>query len=434
MDPITVGALGLLGMFLLIALQVPIGIAMAASGVVGVGLIIGFDAALSLFSIEASSAIANESLAIIAIFLLMGSFANVAGLSADIFRLAFALIGHRPGGLSHATIMGCAGFGAICGSSVATTATMARVALPEMRKRGYTPELSAGSVAAGGTLGILIPPSVLMVLYGVLTEQFIIALFAACLLPGLMAVVLYIIAGEIIVKVKPEAGPAGERIPWAERWVIIKQSWRAVFVMIAVSGGIYSGIFTVTEAASVGATLALLMAFGAKKMDRKVFAECLLESAGNTGMIFVIIIGAHIFGYFVALSGAPDEIVGMIRAADLPPLLVIFVLMVMYLILGSVFDTVASMVITLPFVLPLILDMGYSPIWWGVMMVMVMEVGLITPPIGINVFVLKGAADNLSLKQVYKGILPFLGADILRLIALALFPSLALAVPAWMGF
>ncbi len=433
MDPIVLGLIGFGAMFALIALHVPIGIAMAVAGVVGVGALIGFEPAVTLFATEVSSAISNESLAIIAIFLLMGSLANVAGLSADVFRLAYALIGHRPGGLSTATILGCAGFGAICGSSIATTATMARVALPEMRARGYTPQLASGSIASGGTLGILIPPSVIMVLYGVLTEQFIIALFAAALLPGLLAVILYIAAVEVFVRLRPDAGPAGPRLSWAERLKFLMASWRVILLAAAVSGGIYSGIFTVSEAASVGASLALIMAALSGNMTRALFVESLMETAGNTCLIFVILIGASIFSYFVSLSGAPSAIIDAIRDSSLAPLAIILLLMVVYIVLGSVFDTVAAMVITLPFVFPLILDLGYDPIWWGIMMVMVMEVGMITPPIGLNVFVLRGAADNLSLGQIYAGIVPFLVADLVRLVLVAVFPAVALFLPRYLG-
>lgn len=432
LEPFWLAMVGLGAMFALIALHVPIGVAMGITGVVGVSAFVGMTPALSLFAIEASSAIANEHLAIIAIFLMMGSFANAAGLSGDIYRLAYAFLGHRPGGLAAATIGGCAGFGAICGSSVATTATMARIAMPEMTKRAYSPELAAGSIASGGTLGILIPPSVLMVLYGVLTEQFVIALFAAALLPGLVAVLLYILTVEIYVRVKPSAGPAGPKLSWPERRAIIFDSWRAVLLAVAVSGGIYSGVFTVTEAASVGATLSLI--FALRRLSWRAFTDCLMETAGNTCLIFVILIGAHIFSYFISLSQAPDQVVGWIREAGLAPVLVIFLLMLMYLVLGSIFDTVASMVITLPFVFPLILDLGYSPIWWGVMMVMVMEVGLVTPPIGINVFVLHGVARGITLRQVFAGIVPFLMADFARLILIALVPSIALVLPRWLGW
>jgi C4-dicarboxylate transporter DctM subunit len=432
MEPLTIGILGLLAMFALIAMHVPIGIAMAFAGVSGVAILVGWQPAMGLFSIEAASAMSNDGLAVVAVFLVMGSFANLAGLSQDLYRLAYALIGHRPGGLCTATIFGCAGFGAVCGSSVATTATMARIALPEMRKRGYSLSLASGSIASGGTLGILIPPSVIMVLYGVLTEQFIIALFTAAILPGLLAVLFYVLAVEAKVAMDPDSAPPGPRLTVQERWQAVRAAWRILSVAAVVSGGIYSGIFTVTEAASVGAALCLFMAIG--RMTAKEFVDGLLEAASSTCMIFVIIIGASIFSYFVSLSGAPDAVVTGISGLGWPPLMVITLLIVMYLILGSIFDTVAAMVITLPFVLPLVTGLGFDAIWWGVVMVMAMEIGMITPPIGINVFVLKGAADDLSLGQIYRGVTPFLIADVARLAILVMVPSLALWLPEQLGW
>lgn len=432
LDPISICLLGLGGMFVLIALQVPIGIAMAIAGVIGVGILVGFEPALALFSIEAASAISNEGLAVVALFLVMGSFATIAGLSQDLYRLAYALLGHRPGGLSAATILGCAGFGAVCGSSVATTATMTKMALPEMRKRGYSLSLATGSIASGGTLGILIPPSVIMVLYGVLTEQFIIALFIAAIIPGVIAVALYLIAVELTVRRKPEAGPPGPRLSWPERVSILRSSWRVLLVAGIVSGGLYGGVFTVTEAAAVGAALSLAMALG--RMSWSEFVAGLMEAAGNTCMVFVIIIGASIFAYFVSLSGAPDAMVAAIQSSGLQPLAIILLLLLMYLVLGSVFDTIAAMVITLPFVFPLVVDLGYSPIWWGVMMVMAMEVGMITPPIGINVFVLKGTAADVPLGTIYRGVTPFVVADLLRLVLMAAVPALSLWLPQYLGW
>jgi len=431
MDPLLLGALGIGAMFLLIILHVPIGVAMGISGVVSVGFIIGWEPALSLLGTEPSAAIENEGLAVVALFLLMGAFASEAGISGDMYRLAYAMIGHFRGGLAMATIGGCAGFGAICGSSIATTATMARIALPEMLQRNYKQTLASGSIAAGGTLGMLVPPSVVMIIYGILTEESIIALFAAAIFPGAIAAVLYCVTIAIYVRIKPDAGPAGDRIPWNEKLSILIQSWRFLVVAIVVSGGIYSGIFTITEAASVGASLAFIFALlNGMKLDG--FLECLTSTATNTGMIFVIIMGAHIFSYFVTLSGLPDASVTFIQSLEANEFVILLMLMLMYLILGSIFDTVAAMVITLPFVYPVVMDLGYNPIWWGVVNVMIMEIGMITPPIGINVFVLNGMAKNLNLKTIYTGILPFFVTDLFRLAIVLSFPVTALWLPrAW---
>lgn len=433
MEPPVIGGLVVAGMFIMIALHVPIGVAMAIAGFIGTGIIIGFEPAIALFGIEPSSAIASQELAIIALFLLMGNFAAAAGLSGDLYRLAQAFLGHRKGGLAMATVATCAGFGAVCGSSLATTATMTRIALPEMEKRGYSRRLSTGSIAAGSTLGVIVPPSVLLVLYAILTEQFVTALFVAALGPAIIAVFLYMFSVMAYVRVAPKAGPAAERVPWAERRVVLKKSWGVLLLAIVVSGGIYSGVFTVNEAAAVGAAVAIAFTALRGKLSRSIFFSNLKETAASTALIYLIIIGASIFSYAITLSHLPDIIVTAIEDLGLEPLMVILLLEAMYIILGSIFDTVAAMVITLPFVFPLVTGMGYDPIWWGVINVVVMEMGMITPPIGLNVFVMHGMNKDLPLSTVYAGIWPFLLSDLVRLIILTLFPVLTLWLPKAMG-
>lgn len=434
MDPITIAILGMLGMFVLIALHVPIGVAIGVAGVAGFGFLGGWKPAFSLIGTEYITVFTNAELAVIPLFLLMGSFAGVSGLSSDIYRLAYAFIGHRRGGLAMATIGGCAGFGAVCGSSLATAATMGRVALPEMLERGYSPTLASGSVAAGGTLGMLIPPSVVMVIYAFLTEQFVITLFVAALIPGLIAVLFHFLTVAIIVHRNPEIGPAGDRVPWGMRWRIVVQSWGVLVLMLAVIGGIYGGVFTVNEAASLGAGLAFLFTLFRGKLSWQTMFQVLKETATNTAMIYLIIGGASIFSSFITLSRMPDALVGYIGGLGLEPLIVVLILFALYLVLGAVFDTIAAMVITLPFVLPLILELGYSPIWWGVILVMAIEVGMITPPIGMNVFVLFGVAKTIPLKTIFRGILPFFYADIVRILLIILVPSLALWLPGVLGY
>lgn len=429
MDPILVASLGMIGMFILIGLHIPIGIAMAVAGFVGFGVLNGWGPAASLFATEPAGVISNLDLAVIPLFLLMGSFAGVSGLSADIYRLAYALIGHRKGGLALATIGGCAGFGAVCGSSLATAATMGRVALPEMLKRGYAPTLASGSIAAGGTLGMLIPPSVIMVIYAFLAEQFVITLFIAALIPGLIAVLFHFIAIGVVVRINPEAGPAGDRMSWAERGIVALQSWGVILLLVLVIGGIYGGVFTVTEAASLGAGLTFLFTVGRGKMNAESFWLVLKETASNTAMIYLIIAGASIFTFFISTSKMPDALVKSIIAMELSPLVVIGILMIAFLILGSIFDTIAAMVITMPFVYPLVIGIGYDPIWWGIVLVMVIEIGMITPPIGMNVFVLYGVAKTIPLKTIFAGIIPFLIADLVRLTIIVLFPIITLWLP-----
>ena len=428
-----IGGLTVVAMFLLIACHVPIGIAMGITGVLGTGLIIGFEPAIALLGIEPSAAIASQELAIIALFLLMGNFAAAAGLSNDLYKLAEAFLGHLKGGLAMATVATCAGFGAVCGSSLATTATMTRIALPEMQNRGYSKQLSTGSIAAGSTLGIIVPPSVLLVLYAVLTEQFVTALFVAALGPALIAVLFYMVAVIVYIKISPAAGPAASRLPWTQQATVLRKSWGVILLASIVSGGIYSGIFTVNEAASIGAAVAITFTALRGKLTKSVFFANLKETAASTALIYVVIIGASIFSYAITLSTLPQIIIESIESLGLQPLIVIFMLEIMYIILGSIFDTVAAMVITIPFVFPLITGMGYDPIWWGIINVVVMEMGMITPPIGLNVFVMHGMTKDVPLTTIYKGIGPFLVSDIVRLIILTLFPILTLWLPKTMG-
>lgn len=433
-DPMVLGLLGLVLLFALIVLHVPVGVAMGMVGLLGTGILIGFDQALALLAIEPSAAMASEGLAIIAMFLLMGNLAHAGGLSGELYKLVDSFFGHRRGGLVYATITACAGFGAVCGSSVATAATMVRMSLPQMLRRGYAPSLAAGAIASGGTLGMIVPPSLVLVLYAILTETSTIALFLAAVVPGLLAVVFYFVATAIALRINPDAAPVGKRYSWPQRRANIKKSWAVLLLVLTVSGGIYSGVFTVPEAASVGASAALLLGLVRKRLTRSAFFASLSDTAANTGMIFVVIIGASVFSYFATLSGLPMAAVNWIEGLGLPPLLVLACLLALYLILGSIFDTIAAMVLTLPIVYPLVMNMGYDPYWWGVINVVVIELGMITPPFGINVFVLHGMAPELRLAQIYRGVLPFVLADLVRLTVLVLLPSLSLWLPRKLGW
>lgn len=426
LDPITLVLLGVTAMLALIALHVPIGVAMAISGLFAFAGLVGMGPALAALTVESSSALTNSDLLTVPLFLLMGSLASRAGLSADLYRLANAWVGHWRGGLAIATVIGCAGFGAICGSSIATTATMTRIALPEMLSRGYSQGLSTGAIAAGGTLGILIPPSIIMVIYAVLTEQFLLDLFKAAVLPGLLAILLYCVAVKLYVTFRPEAGPAGPAMAYAERWAISVQSWRALMVLGLVAGGIYSGVFTATEAASVGVAISFVFFLISQHASLPNLFAAFRETAVSTGMILVMVIGANVFGYFVTVSNAPQELVTFIGGLHVAPIWIIASLLVMYVLIGAVFDEVAAMVLTLPFVLPMIKGFGYDPIWWGIMNVMIIEIGLICPPIGLNVFVLQGVARHVPLTTIYRGITPFLLMDFVRVALLLAFPVIAL--------
>lgn len=427
-SPILILLLGVSVMLGMIALHIPVGVSMALSGLALFAALADMQAAMATIAVEVSSAFNNADLVTIPLFLLMGSLAAKAGISSDIYAMASKWIGHRRGGLAMATVAGCAGFGALCGSSVATAATMGRVALPEMLERGYAPGLATGSIASGGTLGILIPPSIVMVIYAVLTEQFVLDLFVAGILPGLLATLLYCLAIVIVTAMNPAAGPAFEAASWSARWWAILHAWRAFAVILVVVVGLYSGVFSVAEAASMGvlSTLVFFLLRQSRAAWRRDLLGVALETAQNTAMIFLMVIGAALFSYFLTLTEAPMALVKHVRDAQLGPYTVLLILMAMYLFLGAVFDTIAAMILTTPFVFPLITGLGFDPVWWGIMMVMVIEIGMITPPIGMNVFVMGGIARNIPLQTIFRGIMPFFWADMVRLFMVGAFPAIAL--------
>lgn len=434
MDPFLIVAVGLLVMFLLIGLHVPIGFAMLVVGIGGYALMAGMKPALSTFVSEVIANIENPGLAVIPLFLLMGSFATAGGLSAEIFRVANAFVGHRRGGLAMATMGGCGVFGAVCGSSTATAATFGAVALPEMLKRGYAPHFAAGTIAAGGTLGALVPPSVIMIIYAVVTQRVIILdLFVAAVVPAILAVLFHFIAIQVYLMRAPGAGPAAERSTWGERLRALGNAWAVLILLIGVIGGIYGGIVTVDEAAALGAMLSLFFAVVRRRLTWNRFWGAILESAAATAMIYVIIFGASVFSYFINLAQVPTALTEWIEGMKLAPVLIIFVLLLVYVVLGAVFDTVSSMLITLPFVLPIVEHLGYDPVWWGIINVVVVELGMITPPIGMNVFVLHSVAPSVPLSGIFRGVAPFVFSDAARLIVLVLFPWLTLGALDWIG-
>lgn len=430
MSPIVILLLGTGLMLLLIVLHVPVGVAMALSGLTLFGALAGAHAALGTVPVEVVSAFSSTNLAVIPLFLLMGSLAARAGLSSDIYQVASAWVGHRRGGLGMATVAGCAGFGALCGSSVATAVTMGRVALPEMLSRGYSPALASGAIAAGGTLGILIPPSIPMVIYAVLTNQFVLDLFVAGILPGLLKVLLYGVAIFIVTRHNPTAGPAFERVPWRERFQVLVSAWRAIVVIAAVVLGLYSGIFTVVEAASIGvaATLVFFLTHCPHETWMSELRGIAVETAQNTAMIFLMVLGAALFSYFLTMTQAPQAVISLVRGAHLNRYMVMGIVLLMYLFLGCVFDSTAAMILTTPFVFPLITGLGFNPIWWGVMMVVMIEVGMITPPVGLNIFVLHGAARHIPLKTIFRGVMAPLMADFVLVGLLIAFPAIALTL------
>jgi tripartite ATP-independent transporter DctM subunit len=426
MDPILTVLLALGAVCLLVFLHVPIGVAMTLVGVIGFGLMTNFDAAMSLLAAEPASLLRNVDIGVVPLFLLMGGFARAGGLADDIYGFAEALIGHVRGGLAVATIFGCGLFGSIAGSSIATTATFGPLAMPQMTARRYKPSFAAGTMAVGGTLGTMVPPSVILVLYGLIAEQFILDLFIAAVIPAILAIAGYVIVIAIVSRLDPEAGPAADR---ASRHDLFKAAGRCrstFLLFLCVSGGIYGGVFTVTEAASVGVLLTVAIAALRRRLDRKTLLATLAGSAANTAMIYVAIFGASILSYFIGLTRVSDELVQMLQGMNVPPLAVIGVLVLIYLFLGAIFDETAAMLVTLPFVLPVVTGLGFDPIWWGVVNLVVINLGMITPPIGMNVFVLNRITTGLSLPEIYRGVMPFIGVDLMRLTLLILVPQLSL--------
>jgi tripartite ATP-independent transporter DctM subunit len=440
MGPLEIGGFGILALFALMLVQVPIGFAMIIVGVAGFALQSGWRPAITLLVNEPVGILSSADLATVPLFLLMGTFASVAGFSADLYNLAAACLGHRRGGLAYATIGGSAAFGVVCGSSTATAATFAKAALPEMLKRGYSPAFSTGTIAAGGTLKSLIPPSIVMILYCIVSKAFILDLFRAAILPAVVAVLVNLLAITVMVRLEPKAAPVGPRVPWPERWAALKAAAPVLLLMIAVFGGLYSGIFTVTEAASVAAVLSLLFALGRRRLSWDTLWQGLRESAAATGMIYVMIMGALIFTYFLNLGHVPEAFVGWIVHLEMPPLAIVAALLFAYLVLGAVFDEISAMLITLPLVLPVIQKLGLtmmpgtSPdmvaVWWGIINVVIIELGMIVPPIGIIVFILHGLAPQIPIRTIYRGVTPFIIADLILLALLTLFPAISTWLPA----
>lgn len=428
-DPVWMAAWGLVGIFVLLALHVPVGIAMALAGVAGYGLLAGFGPALAMIANETSSNLASLELATIPMFVLMGAFASMAGLSEDLYRLAYALGGHRRGGLAMATIGGCAGFGAVCGSSVATAATFGRASLPSMLSRGYDPGFAAGTVASGGTLGILVPPSSILVIYAVLSQELVITLYLAALVPAALAVALHLLTIGVYARWRPTDAPTGPRAGAAERWAAVRQSWPVLVLVAVVIGGMALGVFTATESAAVGAVMTLGFARLRGVLSLARMKQALAETAATAGMIYVLIIGASLFGYFAAVTQAPQALVEQVRASGIPVWAAVTVIVAAFLVAGAVFDEVAAMVVTMPFVLPLVMSWGFDPIWWGVINLVIIELGMLIPPLGLNVFVVKGVAPHIPLGAIYRGVAPYVVSNLVRLGLLLGFPALTLWLP-----
>ncbi len=429
MSPTTAGIVGMAALLALLFLRMPIGIAMALVGAFGIAALNSVGAALHTLGSFPYSHAAVQALSVIPLFVLMGNFAAVSGMSSDLFTAAHAWIGHRRGGLASATILACAGFAALSGSSVASAITMGRVTLPEMRRYHYDPRLATGAVAAGGTLGILIPPSTVLVVYGILTEQSIGKLFLAGFLPGLLLTALFIVTVVIVCAFRPHYGPPGRRVALRERWSALGGAGAFFVVLVATIGGMYAGVFTVTEAAAVGAGLTLAHALWRRRLTFAALTDALLQTVRTTAMVFLILIGAHIFSPFLAMSRIPVDLASALTGLALPALAVLAVLLVAYIMLGMFLEGFAILVLTVPIVYPIVLALNLDPIWYGIFMVIVLEMGLISPPVGINVFVVKGVAEDVPMGRIFVGILPFWVAMMACVMLVIAFPQIALILP-----
>lgn len=428
----TAALLGFAAIFALALMRVPLAFAMGLAGFIGIGVTRGWNPAIASAGQVVYETGFAYTLSVIPLFILMGNFVARAGLAHELFQAAYAFIGHVRGGLAHATVAACAGFGAICGSSIATAATMSKVAYPSMRKLGYSDALSTGVMAAGGTLGIMIPPSTILVIYGVVTETHIGKLFAAGVIPGLLTAAALMLGIVVVTSRDPEHAPPGERTPWPERWRALRGIWGVVLLVIVVLGGIYGGFFTATEGAGFGAFGAFLFALLRGRLSPRVLLDVLVESARTTAMLFTLLIAATLFANFVNFTSLPGDLRDFITQSGLSPTMVIVAMMAVYVLLGTVMEELTMVLLTIPLFFPIVTSLGFDPVWFGVLIVMIVQIGLISPPVGMNLFVLNALLPNVGLGQIFRGCWPFVLIMVLVLGVLIAFPPLSLWLPSLM--
>ncbi|GGB84209.1 C4-dicarboxylate ABC transporter permease [Marinobacterium zhoushanense] len=426
-------------LLLILVVRMPIAFAMGLVGFFGFAALQGLEfgnltdfrwsGVLSMASYRVIDTVQEYSLSVIPLFILMGNLVTRSGLSQELYHVSNAFLGHRKGGLSMATVVACGGFSAICGSSLATSATMARVAMPPMRKYGYSDGLAAASIAAGGTLGILIPPSVILVIYGLLTESSIRELFAAGFIPGMLGILLYLAAVRYVVWRNPEHGPAGDKMAWPERLQALKGVWGVLVLFTVVMGGIYLGIFTPTEAAGIGAGGAFIIALARRRLSLAILFDTLTDTARTSAMLFGVVIGALIFSDFINRAGLPDALLSLVTGLEVTPIMVILVILAIYIVLGMVFESLSMMLLTVPVFYPLVANLGFDLVWFGIVVVVVTEISLITPPVGMNVFVLSAVLRDVKTGTIFKGVTPFWCADIVRLALIVFFAQISLFLP-----
>ncbi|SDO21556.1 TRAP transporter, DctM subunit [Lutimaribacter pacificus] len=436
----TESLIGFAAVLVLVLLRMPIAFAMGLVGLVGYMIETSWRGAISMAARLIIDTSQDYGLSVVPLFILMGLFVNKGGISRELYAVSNAFLGHMRGGLAMATIVACGGFAAISGSSLATAATMSKVAMPEMRKFGYSDGLSTASIAAGGTLGILIPPSVILVIYGILTETSIGQLFIAGIIPGALGILFYLVAVRITVARDPDSGPAGTRTDWAGRWKAIKGVWAVLLLFGLVIGGLYGILdfwpihltFSPTEAAGMGAMGAFLIALLRGSLSLTDIREVLAETTMTTASLFAVLIGAWIFSNFVNIAGLPEALSAMVGNLGLSPWMVMAVILLIYIILGCVFESLSMLLLTVPIFFPLVTGLGFDPVWFGIIVVVVTEISLITPPVGLNVFVLKGVVGDVSTGTIFKGVTPFWAMDIVRLALLLAVPGLVLYLPSLM--
>jgi C4-dicarboxylate transporter DctM subunit len=432
LSPDTVAVIGFVVLFTLMLLRVPVGMAMGLVGVTGFGYLVGTGPALKMVGQTSMRIVTDYTFGVIPMFLLMGAFVSRSGMSRELFRAANTFVGHLRGGLGFATIAACAGFAAISGSSVATAATFSTVAYPEMRRFDYPQSFATGVIAAGGTLGAMFPPSIVLAVYGLITQQDIGRLFIAGVLPGLLAVTMYMATIAIIGRLRPRFLPAAPRSSWAERWGAAREVWAPLALFVFVIGGLYGGLFTPTEAGGMGAGGAFLISVARRRLSRADILESLLQATRTAAAVFTVLIGAILFGYFLTVTQTPQNVTAFITGLGMGRYGVLAVIMLMYLALGCLMDAMAMIILTVPIIFPVITSLGFDPVWFGVIIVMTVELGLIHPPVGMNVFVIKTVVKDVSFSTIFLGVIPFVLTDITRLVVLIVFPAIALWLPSRM--
>jgi tripartite ATP-independent transporter DctM subunit len=428
-----VAILGFVALFVLMLLRVPVGMAMGLVGVTGYSYLVGPGPALKLVGQTSMRTVTDYTFGVIPMFMLMGALVSVSGVSRELFKAANSMIGHLRGGLGVATVVACGGFAAICGSSVATAATFSAVAYPEMRRFNYPQSFSTGVIAAGGTLGAILPPSTVLAVYAILTQQDIGKLFMAGIVPGILAMAMYVLTIAIIVKLRPDWLPGGEVKPWSERFKDLRNVWAPLVLFVFVIGGLYGGFFTPTEAGGVGASGAFILGLVRRKLDGPKIREALLSATRTAAAVFTVLIGALLFGYFLTITQSPQKLTEFLTGLGIGRYGVLALIMLMYLVLGCLMDAMAMIILTVPIIFQVIVHLGFDPIWFGVIIVMTVELGLIHPPVGMNVFVIKSVVKDVSFTTIFKGVLPFIVTDIVRLVILIAFPVIALWLPTRMG-